>query len=338
MKKAAPCLSVIIPAFNAADYIEKALVSITAQTRSDFEVIVVDDGSTDGTSDLVRGFIGAQNGPEIRLIEQPNTGASSARNLGIRTARSELVGFLDADDLWHPDKVAAHVQLMSRLPNIDLSFSGFCFVDGDGADLFERFCPTEGVVPFAVLIERNIIHTSTVVARRSAVLGAECFDTNMKTYEDYDLWIKIAALRPANIYGVSRCLADYRRHADQTTRDWRAMHEGWQQVVGRLKTIRPKDWGNVERKAWAYQLEYCAALAYNAGLIEEMRQLMRRAWQMDGWALVRRKDPLIMTGIAVISYLPRPMQIPFGWVFMRLRKLIRFVETIQIRTNQKTEN
>lgn len=333
-----PCLSVIIPAFNAEKYIKTALLSLRAQTRTDFEVIVVDDGSIDGTCDLVTDFNGAGQGPNIRLIRQTNEGASSARNHGIREARSDLVGFLDADDLWHPDKVAEHVHLMSRHPEIDLSYSGFCFVDSQGNDLSERYSPANGILSFTALIERNTIHTSTVVARRAAILSAGSFDTTMNTYEDYDLWIKIASQRPSNIFGISRCLADYRRHADQTTRDWRSMHEGWRQIASKLQNSRPVEWQNVERRAWAYQLEYCAALAYNAGSIKEMRQLMRRAWKLDALALIRRKDPLIMTAIAVISYLPRPLQIPFGWVFLRMRKLKRFVENYLLRINLTTEH
>ena len=131
---ATPCLSVVIPAYNAATHIEAALQSLAKQSRSDFEVLVIDDGSTDDTAARVRAFAEGlpPGGPWLRLIQKANGGVSAARNDALAAARAPLIGFLDADDRWSPDKVAAHVALMTNRTELELTFSGFRFVNESG--------------------------------------------------------------------------------------------------------------------------------------------------------------------------------------------------------------
>lgn len=110
-----PLVSCIVPVFNGERYLREALDSILAQTYRPLEVIVIDDGSTDGTPRIVAGY-----GPEIRYLFQPNAGPAAARNLGLRAARGELIAFLDADDLWHPEKLARQVARLQARPERDL--------------------------------------------------------------------------------------------------------------------------------------------------------------------------------------------------------------------------
>ncbi|NLZ30356.1 MAG: glycosyltransferase family 2 protein, partial [Methanomicrobiales archaeon] len=107
-----PEVSVVIPLYNKAPYIARALSSIIAQTRQDFEVIVIDDGSTDGGEEIVRGF----DDPRIRVIRQENRGVSAARNRGIEAARADFIAFLDADDEWMPTHLGALLRLRGRYP------------------------------------------------------------------------------------------------------------------------------------------------------------------------------------------------------------------------------
>lgn len=322
-----------MPAWNSARHIADALDSLIRQTRTDFEVIVVDDGSTDDTASVVRAIaagVGPQ-GPEILLYRQANAGASAARNKGITLARADLVGFLDADDCWAPEKVRTHVALMQARPDIDLSFSGFRIITGDGRPTLELYRPDEGILPLSRLMERNIIHTSTVITRTSALDVTGGFDPQKITYEDFDLWLRIGGLRPGNIWGLHDCLADYRRHDTQTTRDWRKMHEGWKIVAQGLSRAYPAEWAKVESRAWAHQMEYCASLAFNARDLPTMRRLMRAAWGWNGMALLGRKDGFVMTGIMVCSYLPKPLQWVAGKSFAVSRWLKRGAERLVAR-------
>jgi len=331
--QAQPSLSIVVPAWNSARHIGAALDSLIRQSRTDFEVIVVDDGSTDDTAAVVAAMAATvgPRGPAIRLHRQSNAGASAARNMGISIARADLVGFLDADDCWSPEKVRTHVALMQARPEIDLSFSGFCIITDEGRATLELYRPEEGILPLPRLMERNIIHTSTVITRTSALDVTGGFDPAKITYEDFDLWLRIGGLRPNNIWGIHACLADYRRHETQTTRDWRKMHEGWKIVAKGLAQSYPADWMRVESRAWAHQMEYCASLAFNARDLPTMRRLMRQAWGWNGMALLGRKDGFVMTGIMVCSYLPKPLQWVAGKSFAATRWIKRRAESAMSR-------
>lgn len=319
-----PSLSVIIPAYNGRDYILETLRSLTGQTRRDFEIIVIDDGSSDDTAQIVTAFITAHGAaePEIRLLQQANAGVSAARNRGIAEARAPLVGFVDADDLWASEKVALHLDLMAQRPDIDMSYSGFDFIDGDSQDQFDGICPPEGVLGLEQLMVRNLIHTGTVVARRDVVQQCGGFDTQLSTFEDFDLWLKIAAIRPANIYGMARSLACYRRHGNQATGNWRKMQQGWAMVAQRLARDHPAQWGRAGLDAWICNTEYCASLAYNAGDVADMRRLMGEVWAKGLWRVMRHKNALFMSGVCAATFLPRVVQIWLGKGYLALRKAI----------------
>lgn len=328
-----PVLSVVIPVYNGERHLPVCLESLWAQSRSDFEIVLVDDGSTDGSGAIADRFAARADGPELRIVRQPNAGVSAARNRGMREARADLVGFLDCDDLWYREKVALQVEAMATNPDIDLCFTGFRIVDDAGHDLLERSVPSAGPMPIAKLMPRNTIHTSTVVARRAALLATGGFDEALATFEDFDLWLRVGALRDPGILALPDCLCDYRRHATQTTKDWHGMHKGWQQVAHRIERDHPELWEPVRAKAWSHNLEYCASLAYNAGDIPQMRELMREALGHATGAILRRPDGVIMTGVMVCSYLPRPVQLVIGYVFKQTRRCKRWVESKRARTS-----
>jgi glycosyltransferase involved in cell wall biosynthesis len=296
----------VIPIYNGCAYIVAALQSLVAQTRRDFEIIVIDDGSTDGSIDLVRAFAAstAADDPAIRVIRQDNAGVSAARNRGIAAARADYVGFLDADDLWAREKVAHHVGLMAAHPAIDLTFSGFDHIDAAGRNLSAGLVPTEGALRLERLMTRNVIHSSAVIARREAVVAAGGFDPALSFYEDVDLWLRVAALRPDNLHAIAQPLASYRRHPSQTTRNWRKIEDGWHGFTAGLAARHPDEWARVKRNAYLHHREYCASLAYDAGDLSQARAIVAGLWRHAGAGLFARKDSLIMTAACLVSYLP----------------------------------
>lgn len=204
-----PAVSVIVPAYNTARFISETIESVFAQTFRDYEVIVVNDGSPD-TEDL-RAVIAAC-GRRIGYIEQENRGIAGARNTGIRAARGEYVAFLDSDDCWLPVFLEEQLGLLRQTPPADLVYADAA-IFGErvaGTPTCMQRCPSEGPVTLeSLLTDRCQVITSTVVARRQAVIDAGLFDESFREAEDYELWLRLA-YRGANMRYQYKVLARYR--------------------------------------------------------------------------------------------------------------------------------
>lgn len=190
-----PLVSVVIPAYNAEKFIVQALDSLAVQTYPSVEVIVVDDGSRDATADVV-----ARAHPEVRCIRQANGGASSARNRGVQEARGEFIAFLDADDVWHPDKLRAQVALMQAHSDVLLSRTGMSEVpllDQARFPDVSNGLPEHKLIPsLGPSLMSPYFATSTVMVRRQAFLAVGGFDTAFKVAEDVDLYLRVLARCP----------------------------------------------------------------------------------------------------------------------------------------------
>ena len=185
-------MSVIIPAYNAAAHIAVALGSVFAQSFTDFEVIVINDGSPD--SDQMELAL-APFLPRILYLKQPNRGPSAARNLGIQHARAEFLGFLDSDDSWLPEYLAEQVGFLRSDQELDMVYSDTLFLGNTASagKTFMELCPSNGPVTFeSLLLEETQVITSGTVVRRHSVLEAGLFDENLLCAEDHDLWLRIA--------------------------------------------------------------------------------------------------------------------------------------------------
>ncbi len=198
-------ISVIIPTYNRADLLMAALESIFAQTRQPSEIIVIDDGSTDRTFEVV-----ACLGSQVRYFRQENTGVASARNLGLQKASGEIVCWLDSDDLWEPNFLMSMVSELEKRPGLDGLYCGFYYIDGDGNRLrsVSRVVPDEELAD--LLVESNFIVTPGLVVRKSCYDAVGLFDTNLTIGEDADMWWRLA--RRFNITGIATHLVSIRIH------------------------------------------------------------------------------------------------------------------------------
>lgn len=187
-----PLVTVLIPAFNAATTIRRAVDSALAQTYRNIEILVVDDGSRDTTSQVVQSY----NSPVIRLLRlAANQGASSAVNEGLTAARGELVAFLDADDEWLPTKLAKQVDALAHNPKAVIATCGCRFVDADGNVFREFGMPPPGTNKAEVwrsLLAATFIAKPCVVARMDALRKAGPFDVNLPVAEDQNMWIRLS--------------------------------------------------------------------------------------------------------------------------------------------------
>jgi glycosyltransferase involved in cell wall biosynthesis len=187
-----PLVSVIIPAFNTAGFIEAALHSVFTQTFTDHEVIVVNDGSAD-TVQLEAAI--QPYAARITYLKQENRGPSAARNLAIRQAHGEWLAFLDSDDAWLPQYLSEQLTLLRNDPALDMVYcdarlEGETWLSGK---TFMHFYPSAGAVSFeSILVEKTQVITSGTVVRRTRVMEAGLFDEEMRYAEDHDLWLRIS--------------------------------------------------------------------------------------------------------------------------------------------------
>ena len=231
-------VSVIVPAYNAAQFIAQTIVSVLGQTFRDFEVIVVNDGSPD-TAEIERELAPYMH--QIRYLTQPNAGPSSARNLGIREACGEYVAFLDSDDFWMPGFLARQMEILKEDPSIDLLYSnGIVIGDLDyaGRELMS-LAPSDGPVTFErVVAAECTVLTSCVVARRQTVIDVGLFDERFRRSEDFHLWSRLA-FRGARFACHRDVLVQHRRRAGSLSDDRVAMVHAAIEVLQDLETTLP---------------------------------------------------------------------------------------------------
>jgi glycosyltransferase involved in cell wall biosynthesis len=208
-----PEVSVVIPAYNAGHYVPAAVESVLAQTMTDHEVIVVDDGSTDDTAETMTRF-----GSRVRYLRQANQGVAAARNTGIAEAHGRYIAFLDADDTWFPEKLERQLVALSARTDCRACYSAFLVVD-------ERLSPLgvcRGLRRTATLedlITRGNVVGSicTVLCDRSLFASAGSFDSTLSQCADWEMWIRLAT-RTEFLY-LDEPLATYRQHAANMSRD-----------------------------------------------------------------------------------------------------------------------
>jgi teichuronic acid biosynthesis glycosyltransferase TuaG len=221
-----PAVSVIIPAYNAEVFLARAIRSVEAQSLRDFEIVVVDDGSTDGTADIAQGFT------SVRFLSQPHLGAAAARNRGLEDAGGDLVAFLDADDEWLPEKLARQLEFMEGLG------SSFSYTDSYIVRNGRRQCysalaqPHTGEILAPLIddwLDQAFITINTVVAVRALMQSVGGFESDIPTAsnEDYGLWLKLA-LRGTRFDYLDEPLALYYRGHSSDSSDAVAMVERYQ--------------------------------------------------------------------------------------------------------------
>jgi len=217
-----PLVSVIVPAFNCADYIADSVTSALDQDYPNKEIIVVDDGSTDGTLDALSAFEG-----RITVIQQQNSGSAVARNTGIKAAKGEFIAFLDSDDIWFPGKLAIQTEYMASHPEIGLVYHRWLVWELDHAGVFPPLSIPE--IPadrlavdsdysgwiYRQLFNESIIHTTSAMLRRELIERAGMFDTELRKGQDYEYWFRIS--RHTQVSKLKAVLSAYRINPQSVT-------------------------------------------------------------------------------------------------------------------------
>ena len=279
-----PHATIIVPAFNAAGTLPETLRALSAQTFADFEIIVVDDGSRDDTVAVAN----AQAEPRLRVVRQVNRGLAGARNTGIAHARGACIGFCDADDIWMPDKLAAHVAHLEANPHVGLSYSGSALIDDASAPmgLYQR--PRLRNVSAAHVFKRNPVGNGSAAVLRRAALDAIAwrpgqekardwwFDEGLRRSEDIECWLRLALTTDWQLEGVPGALTLYRVNGAGLSADTDAQLASWERMVSNLEPIAPDFFAARAPAARAYQLRYLCRRSVIAGDAGAAADLVRR--------------------------------------------------------------
>ena len=250
-------VSVIIPAYNQGQYLGQAINSVLTQTYCRYEIIIVDDGSTDHSREVVSNF-----GARVRYIWQENKGLGGARNTGIRAAQGEFIGFLDADDQWLPTYLETMLSLTRKYPEAAVYYCRAQGMDTDGVTLPQVFGSPDRQpdMMYHTLLRTNFIIPSTILARRSTLIAAGLFDQSSRDIhgcEDWDLWLRLAS--DHDFSGAGECLVHYRLHDSSLSANPAGMQRAARTVI--TKHFGPDDgdyqnWTNEKRLAYGGLYRY----------------------------------------------------------------------------------
>ncbi len=199
-------VSVIIPAYNAEKYIHEAIDSVLNQTFKDFEIIVINDGSTDNTSKILESY-----GNKIRWKSQENKGQASAQNEGIKIAKGDYLAYLDADDICFPKRLETQVKYLDGHSDVGLVYSDYYQIDDKRILKIAKSHPFD----YLLLLQNNYICKSTVMHRRGCLEYPNLFDESINGRDDWDMWVRIS--EKFGMGYINKQLVKYRMHEDSWT-------------------------------------------------------------------------------------------------------------------------
>jgi glycosyltransferase involved in cell wall biosynthesis len=267
-------ISVVIPAYNAELFLPRCLKSIFAQTLQPHELIVVDDGSSDNTVALAK-ELGA------RVISRPNGGPSAARNVGIRNASSDWIAFLDADDMWAPEKLERQAQLVR--PETALVYTGIRIFDDNG--IRDERSAIDAISARKMLRYCNPIPQSSVIVRREMIVRSGGYREDVRFCEDWEMWVQLQRL--GQFEAVADPLTDYYVYPSGLSANPQKMLEGLDQIIDRTLVA---DLMGFDRWAWRRRIraaQLCSAglIARENGLKDEVRYMFQSlcTWPSPLW-------------------------------------------------------
>jgi glycosyltransferase involved in cell wall biosynthesis len=300
---------VVIPSYNRQAYISETLNSVLRQTLPDFEVVVVDDGSSDGTVDIVEEF--CRRDPRVRCVRQQNAGCGTARNHGLAASspESEYVIFLDSDDLWTPEALETLVKAADAHPDRSIFYTPWEYIrciDGEGRPvpsvippgitapaLFSRVfhrCVTADACdtnPLPYMSAMCLFLSPGVVLLRKSILHPDPFDTSLANHEDWDLWIRLS--REYRLTTVPGHIFFYRKHAGAKSNNWKRVARNRERIYRNLENqpgISKEERAIYRRSAWTHYI--CQAVMCRALLTDAASRRDYRTAQLYAIRVIRR--------------------------------------------------
>jgi glycosyltransferase involved in cell wall biosynthesis len=287
-----PLLSIVIPCYNVRRFIHATVESALGQTYGNLEVIVVDDGSTDGTAELLEEVKLSRNDARLIVINQANAGVGTVRNTGVSRAQGEYVGFLDSDDVWHPEKAARQIEVMERDPTIAITFSQSLCIDENGQPTGARLEPKNLELKlYDLLLSNQIGNGSTPIIRRNCLDAVGLFRTDINGCEDYDMWARILSIPCVRAVQIPLPLTSYRIHAASATFHFDPFLEVAERTMKYLRQdlsgINPMLW----REGHAEHYRFIAWKAATTGHRLQAARFMAKAMAICPWLFFTGRRP-----------------------------------------------
>ncbi|MGB3655321.1 MAG: glycosyltransferase family 2 protein [Rivularia sp. (in: cyanobacteria)] len=301
-------VSVIIPVYNVEKYVAATIKSVLSQTYENFEIIIVDDGSPDGSIGICQQFKDSR----IKIIHQKNTGLAGARNTGIRHAIGDYLAFLDADDIWLPEKLEKHVHHLNNSPTVGISFCYSAFINekGNYTGLYQKPRKLYDITPSYVLCRNPVGNGSVPVIRREVFQDIKFqdnlhgtvqdyyFDECLRRAEDIECWLRISIQTHWRHEGIPEILTLYRVTSGGLSASALKQLEALEKVVERTRCYAPDIISHCEKVAKAYHLRYTVRRLVSLGegvtAVRLFNQALANHWQI----ILEEPGKTVLTGCA----------------------------------------
>jgi len=295
-------VSIIIPSYNNAQFIAETLESVFNQTYSDFEIVLVDDGSTDDTKSIVNEYI-KRYPRKIRYMYQPNQGISVARNKALKFAKGEYIAFLDSDDVWEADKLKLQMEFFDQNPEADLVYTNSRIVEESNTKTIRAYTDAHyfQIKPsniFEELLIKNFITFPSIIVKKNVLDSLEkpVFAVWNLSSQDTELLLRIS--REYNIYGISEYLVRYRLHDNNTSKDLVGRHSSIIAIIEKYIVLYPdvieRLGGRLTRKFVCHFFDYGYALFERDQFMEAREQFYRSIKKMP-FFLMRKYVYFLLT-------------------------------------------
>lgn len=310
--------SVIIPLYNAEKYIERTIKSVISQTYDDIEIIIVDDESPDRSVKVCEQFTDSR----IKIIHQKNRGLAGARNTGIRHAKGDYIAFIDADDIWLPEKLARHIAHLESHPDVGVSFSRSAFIDEADKPLgIYQITELQDITALDIFCRSPIGNGSAAVFKKSVFEDIKFqdniygyvedyyFDDTFTLSEDIECWVRIAIQTNWKFAGIAQPLTLYRINSNGLSANLQQMIDFREKVFEKVYSYAPEQMARWIKPARAYHLRYVArrAITVNKGTVA-LKLICRSL--MNYWSIIiedfRRTFETIVAAL-LLCVVPKPL-------------------------------
>jgi glycosyltransferase involved in cell wall biosynthesis len=314
-----PKISVVIPAYNAEKTILETIQSVQQQTFNDFELIVINDGSKDETIKKLNTI----KDERLKIFSYENGGLPTARNRGISHATGEFISFIDADDLWTPDKLELQLAALEKHPETGVAYSWtICMIETEKSVSFVKSASIffEGNVYNKLLLENFIGSGSNILVRRQAIESTGEFEPTLKSCEDWDFYLRLATSWPFVVIPKNQII--YRKAPGSMTSKAKVMEKEALRVIKKAYQTAPLELQYLKNQSLANLYRYCADLylTYSTD-ISEVRQAQRKLWlaiQLNPKILLTRDAQKLSIKLLLKQLLPEKL---VGYIIRPIKKL-----------------
>lgn len=292
-------VSVIVPTYNAAQYLPGTIESVLSQTFGDFELLIIDDGSTDNTVEVAERY--KKLDKRVQLFSQANQGVSVTRNTGIQRSVGKFVAFIDADDRWLPQKLASHLKHFNQDTNLGVSFGRVEFLNPEGQPTGQfSNSRLSDIKPHHFLSENPTVTVSNIVVLREVFKEIGSFEESMNYSEDMDWLLRVACSDRWKVEGINEVLTQYRTSTGGLSSNLYRMEEGWNLLVDRAKHYAPELVNQYYSQARATYLRYLARRAFRCDFPPQVGgDFMTRALRSDWKLILKEPRRTLLTMLAV---------------------------------------